>query len=567
MRSFLGKLLRKLGIKSSVIIFLSKLGFGGFNTGDKILDLKLLINRSKKSIFNFMPTSRPLKLLISGVIPGMSEHSITSATIAFFLRLRGVEASALICDKAFSACELMHNTDFKSVQDFKNGEKISKCDICYNPSKKVFELLKIPLYSMSGYGISRHEVLVKYGDFSKLSLNEIFAIHINNIDFGEHVRTSVYRFLMAGVLSDTIETKTIALKYLENGLMYYESLQAFYKKNHPDIIMVTQGIYLLGGIACDFCKVKKIRFISWDYQYRRNGLVFSHGDTYHHELGKEPLESWETLQMTKERNKILDDYFFARREGKLDKDEISYTSGTLTDTEQIANFLSINTNKPLVVVFTNVAWDGKVAVKSNIFDGPVELVWETIEYLLKKDDIQLFIRIHPAEVRESIMAGSQKMEDLIKEKFPLLPPHIRIILPHENISSYGLAKLARVSVVYSTKMGLEAMLMGRQVIMTGDTLYRNKGFGLQPKTKEDYWKLLDDVENIKQIGEEELMRIRKYCYHWFFRRTIVVPSLYKNRPDSIVLNNLDDLLPGRDPEIDRLSNAIISGEPFHIGAV
>jgi hypothetical protein len=349
-----------------------------------------------------------------------------------------------------------------------------------------------------------------------------------------------------------------------SGLQYLDALDKFNDEFKPDTYVCSQGIYLMGGITDEYCRIKGLNFVAWDYQYRKNGILVSLGDTYHHELRNEPNSTWEEKILNKEQNKELDDYFFSRREGKLDKDEISYTKDSVTDSELISENLKIDKSKPVVALFTNVAWDGKVAVNSNVFEGPVELVLETLDYLKYNKDIQFIVRIHPAENVEKKWAGLQRMDELIENGFPDLPDNIKIILPEEKISSYGLAKLANVSVVYSTKLGLELMLMGLPVIITGDAFYQNKGFGYQPATKDEYWKLIDNAVNIPKLKPEEVERVRRYAYHFFYRRTLIIPSLYKSRNDSIIIIKIDALLSGKNKDVDRLCDGIINSVPFHL---
>lgn len=565
-RSKVGSILNNLGLKKQVIQSLNKAGIGGFNTGDRILDIKLLIERSSENLLENRELTTGKRIAFAGVIPGMAEHPVTSGVIGAALRAHNSAVSAFLCDKSLEACELLHFTHFgKDDKSFLDGSARPACDGCFNPTKTIFEMLNLPVYSASAYRTP--------GDFSSvlesistLSIEEIFSYKKDGLDIGEQVRTSVHRYQMKGILDNDEYTRKIALRYLASGIVYAGALKKFIEEWKPDVFIVAQGIYLFGGIVNEVCRSLNLRFYAWDYHYRKNGLIFSEGNTYHHELRLEPNEYWEALQMTDEKNKILDDYFSSRREGKLDKDEISYTSDSLLDGNKIISQLGIDKSKKVISFFTNVAWDGKVFVQGNLFEGPAELILESMEYLKNRDDLQIVIRIHPAEVLMKQWVGLQRMDTLIAERFPELPKNVILIAPEVKISSYGLAAISDLSVVYSTKLGLEVMLMGKQVLIGGDAFYQNKKFGIQPENKEQYWEVFNNLDKIGTVQGEELERVRKYAYHFFYRRTLEIPSLYKNTSDTITISDLSMLQPGKNKEVDRMCDSIITGRPFHINA-
>ena len=109
-------------------------------------------------------------------------------------------------------------------------------------------------------------------------------------------------------------------------------------------------------------------------------------------------------------------------------------------------------------------------------------------------------------------------------------------------------------------------MMGLPVMIVNDAVYANKGFGLQPTTRQEYLRLLDRLEEIQPPGEEEMERIRRYAYHFYFRRQIQIPFFYDSAPDAPFAATLSDLLPGRSEGLDRVCEGILHGRPFHLGA-
>jgi len=213
------------------------------------------------------------------------------------------------------------------------------------------------------------------------------------------------------------------------------------------------------------------------------------------------------------------------------------------------------------VLFTNVAWDGRVHVPDGVFSGPVEWVLETLRYLGNRPDIRVVVRVHPAEVKNKDWVAQQRIDAEIRRAFSTLPSNVVVIPPESDINSYSLAELANVAIVYSTKMGLEAALMGIPLIIAGDAFYSRKGIGIEPKTREEYFAALDRIPQLNRITPEEMDRIRRYAYHYYFRRTIELPLPVPNLHGPIA-RSLTDLLPGKHRGLDVICSGILNGTPF-----
>jgi hypothetical protein len=332
----------------------------------------------------------------------------------------------------------------------------------------------------------------------------------------------------------------------------------------PEVVVMYHGIYLTRGTCLEVVKSRGIRAVTWDLVYRPYCVQMSHGDTYHHEFRLEPWDAWEGLQLSPEQDGRLDTYLAERRGGKLVRDAVSYDQGATRDRNRIAQEGRLAPTRRTVVLFTNVAWDGRVKVASNLYDGPTEWVIDTLRHLAGRADLQVIVRIHPHEVYQTARK-LQRVDEVIRAAFPVLPRNVVLILPENKISSYVLAEMADVVIVYSTLMGLEALLMGQPVVIAGDALYSNKGFGIQPAGREEYLGVLDRLAEIGPLDQQTLERVRRYAYHFFFRRWLQLPLPYGFEEDPMS-KSLADLLPGKSEGLDRACQGILFGTPFHVGA-
>ena len=150
----------------------------------------------------------------------------------------------------------------------------------------------------------------------------------------------------------------------------------------------------------------------------------------------------------------------------------------------------IDFSKPTVTAFTNVLWDAQVFYASNAFPSMLDWLVETIRYFAKRPDLQLVIRVHPAEVQNPIRSRQTVVEELAR-LVPELPPNVFVIPPTASANSYALARASNAAIIYGTKMGVELAYMGVPTIVAGESWARNKGVTLDATTREGYVALLD----------------------------------------------------------------------------
>jgi hypothetical protein len=215
-------------------------------------------------------------------------------------------------------------------------------------------------------------------------------------------------------------------------------------------------------------------------------------------------------------------------------------------------------------MLTNVMWDAQLHYRANAFPNMLSWVIQTIEYFARRPDLQLLIRVHPAEIRGTV-PSRQPILGEIRKVFPALPPNIFAIPPESPVSTYAAMLGCQAVIVYGTKTGVELTSMGIPVIVAGEAWIRNKGLTLDASSPEEYFRILDDLALRRDPDPDRTTRARKYAYHFFFRRMIPLAFMEPVPgwpPYRVGISRLDELLPGRDPGLDLICDGILAGSPF-----
>jgi hypothetical protein len=275
----------------------------------------------------------------------------------------------------------------------------------------------------------------------------------------------------------------------------------------------------------------------------------------------EPTRAWENISWTPKLENETMDYLKSRWHGK--EDWIWFHDEPQEDLDKIVQETGADPTVPWVGLFTNVMWDAQLHYQSNAFVSMLDWVLQTIAYFEKHPNLQLLIRVHPAELR----GGVPSRQPLVKEinrVFPQLPSNVFVIPPESQISTYALAERCNAALIYNTKTGIEISSMGIPVVVAGEAWIRNKGFSVDADTPDEYFKILDQLPFTSKLHTAELERARKYAFHFFFRRMIPLPFIQPTEKFKFTLDiqSLKQLKPGQFPGLDVICDGILKDRPF-----
>ena len=211
-----------------------------------------------------------------------------------------------------------------------------------------------------------------------------------------------------------------------------------------------------------------------------------------------------------------------------------------------------------------MVWDAQLHYRANAFPNLIDWAVRTIDYFKGRPDLQLLLRIHPAEVRGT-SPSRQPLLPEIQRRFPELPANVFIIPPESPVSTYAAMELCDSVLIYGTKTGVELTAVGVPVVVAGEAWIKDKGLTLDAETPEHYFRILDGLPIGRRLEPEVVDQARKYAYHFFFRRMMPLPFLEKVASNLFFTPNIataDDLAQGQSQALDILCDAVLEGRPF-----
>ena len=516
----------------------------------KIVDLRSFVSPKKKAVRILVASSTGSHWAMSGF----------ESVLAVALRLRGASVEALLCDGILPACQECDVRLFPDNRLVKEGTA-PLCHTCFKPAEKMFAELGINVKRYGTFlgaeGRQSLDALVE-----RIADGDIGEFTWRGIAVGEHAVAGTLRFFGRGTIFGETFGDGVTRQYLRAALYTAAALDHMLTQFKYDVVVFHHGIYVPQGVVGDVCRMHGVRVVNWNPAYRDRSFLFSHGDSYHKTMIEESADVCFGYEWNEAKEAALMTYLESRRSGS--NDWISFQKQPQGVTTELLKELGIASNRPIIGVLTNVMWDAQLHFKANAFKSMLEWIFFTIEHFSKRTDVDLLIRIHPAEVLGTV-PSRQRVLDEIQARWPTLPQHIHVVPPDDPKNTYSLMSACDTVLVYGTKMSIELPCWGIPVVVAGEAWVRGKGFTTDVSSLEEYQLILSSLPTRQRLSKEKIEMAKRYAYHVFYRRMIPVKFARKNRhlvPFAYKVNSLNELAIGADSGLDVICDGIISGRHF-----
>lgn len=501
------------------------------------------------------------KILVSTSLGSYLPGLILESTLAAALTLRGAEVVPLLCDECLPACLMADMLKFPDPQELVDRGTSRICSQCYTDGASTYLSLGLPPRRYGHYLTAEDRKRIQ-ALAATLSPEEIARYELDGAALGEHAQAGALRYFARGDLSTEKFAEPVLRRYFEASLMTSAAVSRLVEQEDPRGALFHHGIYVPQGVVAETLRARGVPVTTWTVAYRKQRFIFSHDDTYHHTLMSEPVSSWENLELTPEMDEAVMEYLKSRWKGT--RDWIWFHEKPEEEISAIAAELGVDFNKPCIGLLTNVVWDAQLHYPANAFPGMLDWIMETIRYFAARPEVQLLIRVHPAEIRGTLPSRQPVVEE-IRRHFPELPPNVFVIPPESQVSTYAAMLQCDSVLIYGTKTGVELTSLGVPVVVAGEAWIRGKGVTLDAEDAPGYFRILDRLPLGARMSEEQVRRARKYAFHFFFRRMMplefMVPQ--QGHPQyQVQLESLRDLLPGKNRTLDILCAGILKGTPF-----
>lgn len=533
------------------------------DTGAYTKRLKALIERDRERWAKALAAATGPRVLLAPSIGAFQPATRVDSVLAMALTLRGANVHTFLCDSALPACQLTDAYFYPNQSGFiRHGPQRDLCKTCFAPAHTLFETLGVPVHRLSRL-VTPDELAQTRALADSVPLREIPSFTVDGVRVGEHALAGALRFYARGTLDGEPQAEGVLGAFFRAALLTTYAIRRLITAEDISCAVFHHGIYVPQGLIGEVCRTMGVRVVNWHVAYRKSCFVFSEGDTYHRTLITEPASQWEDMPWNEQAERRIVDYLRSRAKGF--NDWIAFNRGGKQDLQAIAGELGLDLSKPWIGLLTNVMWDAQLHYPNNAFPSMLEWVLQTIAYFARRPDLQLVIRIHPAEVT-GLLPARHRILDEIRRAYPVHPNNVVIIPPESPISTYAVMLRCNAAIIYATKTGIELSSFEIPVIVAGEAWIRGKAFSLDASSPEEYFRILDRLPLDSRMSPEQIRRARQYAYHFFFRRMIPLEFMREGKGEGFFceadLTMLDQLMPGRSRGLDVICDGILRGRPF-----
>jgi hypothetical protein len=498
-------------------------------------------------------------VLVATDLGGYQQGTVLESLLAVALTLRGARPEILLCDADLPACQLTKYAKIRPRRLVRTGTA-PICPPCVAAGRDAYDALGLPVRTLGDElgEDDRAAITDRVASMDLAALDDPAAAASSAVV--EHARAGALRYYGRGDLRSERQGPEVLRLYLRSALQTELAVRRLLEREDFDIAVFHHGIYVPQGIVGEVCRERGVRVVNSNPAYRKQTLIFSHGDSYHKTMLTETADRWDR-PLDADQERTLTDYLRSRRTGA--GDWIHFNTAPDEEVESVFAATGLDRDLPIVGLLSNVVWDAQLHYGSNAFPGMVEWVLHTIEAFSRRSDVQLLIRVHPAEVTGAV-PSRQPLVDEVRRAWPRLPGNVAVVPPDSQLSTYVAMDMCDSVLIYNTKTGIELSASGIPVVVAGEAWIRGKGFCTDVTSVREYDAVLAALPVGTRMTDREVERARRYAYHFFFRRMIPLPLIESPKQFEFRLDvdRLDDLERGATSGLDVICDGILTGRPF-----
>lgn len=326
-------------------------------------------------------------------------------------------------------------------------------------------------------------------------------------------------------LPEREQRETTAENIISNALMYIKSFFSVHKYKSINVLAGIgnhRGMYLYYGKKIGMRVSTYDNFLPGKMTYSIDGAAAHVEDVTKLVKGEyfKSEEKGELIQYAKEN-------FRKRKNSTVKNEGYNY------------QVIEYKRNKIIpydVVIPLNIIWDASALQRDRIFSDVIDWLNQTLEFIMKKTDATVLVREHPAQNLEP-----QFIYESLREKLSIILKHnerIFWVAATDDINTYQYIEQCKLVLPYTSTVGIEAVIMGKNVITHTNVYYNDIDVVIKAQDKKEYFDNIlyyirnTDLSNNININNAYLayfflMNISFECEYYMYNTSWMKMSLKK----------------------------------------
>lgn len=164
-----------------------------------------------------------------------------------------------------------------------------------------------------------------------------------------------------------------------------------------------------------------------------------------------------------------------------------------------------------IIVPLNLRWDSAALCRQRLFASVGDWLRQLLTWAEKHPTARIAIRQHPCE-KLADFRGTDDFSQLLAQ-FPGLKGRAIYFSAQDEVNTYDLIAGAKAILPFTSRVGIEAVMLGKPVILGTQCYYGTCGFTANPETVAEYFANLDDaLAGRLTVSERDRERARVTYY-------------------------------------------------------
>ena len=286
-------------------------------------------------------------------------------------------------------------------------------------------------------------------------------------------------------------------------------------QHRPDVVLVPNGLILEFGVVFEVARQLGIPTVTYEFGEQVDRIWLAKNQPVMFQDTDEMWAASKDLPFTDlQRDRIERLYASRMQAGLWQNFTRQWQEAPVEGGQAVREKLQLD-DRPLVLMAANVIGDSLTLGRQVFSTSMTEWIERTLAHFSERPGVQFVLRIHPGER----YTNGPSVEDIVRQRLPEIPDHIRIISSGNPVNTYDLISAADLGIVYTTTVGMEMAMLGLPAVVVGRTHYRGRGFTFDPQSWEAYFDLLETAvasQDGLRLTRAHIDRAWHYAYNFFF---------------------------------------------------
>ncbi len=501
-------------------------------------------------------SSRPLRILGYGPYGMWRLHGMWEITLLQAARLRGAEIEYVMCDGVFPACDMFWESTCPRGP--------LSCNDCQASTSELARAMHMPYH-----WLGRYLVPADFREAQRWSASlddrEMPRATYGEWDVGEWVRSSVYSDQRTAELDFDVECEARSYRrYLNSGLLACLGISRLLDEVRPDLLFMLNGRQSSTRVALELARRRGIRVLCHERGRMQESIrLFENGNSLSMQPYREIWRQRGEIPLLHAELEALRTLLDERAQGR-NHSLAPFSPPPTGSHDGVRRQLGLRPDRPTWVLFAT-SFHEEGASRGSAFTQQIDWIRRSVDFAARHPEIDLVLRPHPNTQEKTASGAVQPELRAFTELAGRLPANVVIVGADAPVSSYTLIELSSVVLTYVSTIGLECACAGKAVVTACESLVSELPFVWNVTREDRYEPLLERLLEIP-VGHRDpgiMCLAHRFAHGYYMQFNLPLPLVRMPTPQTgeLAYASLDDLLPGRVPELDRILRVMLEGEP------